>query len=57
VDCETLMLAHLLLHRLIDGGEAVSLTRSPPFTTMKISATHFSYRMNRNPYRSAVRRI
>jgi hypothetical protein len=34
--------------RLTDGGENVSLTRRPPFTSRKITGTHFCYRMSRH---------
>jgi hypothetical protein len=34
-------------NRLIDGGEAVSLTRQSPFTPRKIPGTQFCYRLTR----------
>jgi hypothetical protein len=34
-------LPHFLDNRLTDGGEVVSLTLLPPFTTRKIPGTHF----------------
>jgi hypothetical protein len=34
--------SHILHSWLIDGGEIVSLTRRPPFTSRKIPGTHFS---------------
>jgi hypothetical protein len=40
-DCETLRFLHFLDNRLTDGGKVVSLTRRPPFTSRKISGTHF----------------
>jgi hypothetical protein len=39
--CETSRLPHFLDSQLTDGGEAVSLTRPPPFTPRKIPGTHF----------------
>jgi hypothetical protein len=38
---ETSRLPYFLDNRLTDGGEVVSLTRRPPFTTRKIVGTHF----------------
>jgi hypothetical protein len=38
---ETLRLPHFLDSRLTDGGEAVSLTRRPPFTFRKIPGYSF----------------
>jgi hypothetical protein len=39
--CERSRLSHFLDNRLTDGGEVVSLTRRPLFTSRKISGTHF----------------
>jgi hypothetical protein len=39
--CETSRLPYFLDNQLTDGGEVVSLTRRPPFTTRKIPDTHF----------------
>jgi hypothetical protein len=39
-DCEMSRLPHFLDNRLTDGGEVVSLTRRPPFTSRKIPGTH-----------------
>jgi hypothetical protein len=39
--CETSRLPRLLDNRLTDGGEVASLTRQPPYTSKKISGTHF----------------
>jgi hypothetical protein len=44
--CETSRLPHFLDNRPTDGGEVVSLTRRPPFTSRKIPATHFCYRLS-----------
>jgi hypothetical protein len=41
-DCKTSRLPHYLHIRFADGGEVVSLTRRPPFTSRKIPGTHFS---------------
>jgi hypothetical protein len=41
LSCGTSRLPHFLDNRLTDGGEVVSLTRWPPFTTSKIPGTHF----------------
>jgi hypothetical protein len=38
--CETSRLPHSLDNRFTNGGEVVNLTRRPPFTCRKISATH-----------------
>jgi hypothetical protein len=38
--CETSRLPHFLDSRLTDSGEAVSLTRRPPFILRKIPSTH-----------------
>jgi hypothetical protein len=35
--CETSSLPHFLDNRLTDGGEVVSLTRRPPFTSQEDS--------------------
>jgi hypothetical protein len=35
--CETSRLPHFLDNRLTDGGEVVSLTRRPPFTSQEDS--------------------
>jgi hypothetical protein len=45
--CKTSRLPHFLDNRLIDGGEAVSLTHRPPFIYRKIPDTHFCYRLGR----------
>jgi hypothetical protein len=39
---ETSRLPHFLDTWFVDGGEAVSLMRRPPFTPRKIPGTHFS---------------
>jgi hypothetical protein len=39
--CETTRLPHFLDNRLTDGGEAVSLTRRPPYNPRNIPGTHF----------------
>jgi hypothetical protein len=39
--CETSRLPHFLDDQLTYGGEDVSLTRRPPFTSKKIPGTHF----------------
>jgi hypothetical protein len=39
--CETSRLPYFLANRLTDGGEVVSLTRRPPFTSRKIPGTYF----------------
>jgi hypothetical protein len=39
--CETSRLSHFLDNRLTHGGEVVSLTRRPPFTTRKIPGRNF----------------
>jgi hypothetical protein len=38
---ETSRLPHFLDNRLTGGGEVVSLTHRPPFTSTKIPGTHF----------------
>jgi hypothetical protein len=39
--CETSRLPHFLYNRLIDGSQVVSLMPGRPFTSRKISGTHF----------------
>jgi hypothetical protein len=39
--CERSRVPYFLDNRLRDGGEVVSLTRRPSFTTRKIPGTHF----------------
>jgi hypothetical protein len=39
--CDMLRLPHFLDNGLTDGGEAVGLTRRPPFTPRRISGTNF----------------
>jgi hypothetical protein len=49
--------SHFLDNRLTDGGEGVSLTHRPPFTSKKIPGTHFCYRLSRPQGHSAAGRI
>jgi hypothetical protein len=44
-------------NRLTDGGEVVSLTRRPSFTSRKIPGSHFSQRLSRPEGHSAAERI
>jgi hypothetical protein len=46
--CETSSLPRFLKNRLTDGGEVISLTRRPPFSSRKIPGTHFCYRLSRS---------
>jgi hypothetical protein len=55
--CETSRLPHFLDNRLTYGGEVVSLTHRPPFTSRKIAGTHFCSRLSRPQGRSAAGRI
>jgi hypothetical protein len=50
-------LSHFLDDRLTDGGEVVSLTRWPIFTSRKIPGTHFCQRLGRPQGHSAADRI
>jgi hypothetical protein len=43
--CETSRLSHFLDNGLTHGGEVVSLTRHPPFTSRKMFDSHLCYRL------------
>jgi hypothetical protein len=49
IGCEKLRLTHFLDNRLTDGGEVVSLTRRPPFTTREDSWYSFLLRAESTP--------
>jgi hypothetical protein len=55
--CEISRLPHFLDNSLTDGGEAVSLTRRPPFTARKIPGIDFCYWLCRLQGHSAAGRI
>jgi hypothetical protein len=57
LDCERSRFPYFLDNRLTDGGEAVNLTRRPPFTPRKVPGTYFCYRLSRPQGHSAARRI
>jgi hypothetical protein len=55
--CETSRLSHFVHSRLTDGGEVVSLTRRPPFTSRKIPGIYFCLRLSGPQGHNAAGRI
>jgi hypothetical protein len=55
--CDTSTIRHFVDSRLTNGGEIVSRTRRPPFTTRKLPGTQFCWRLSKPRGHSAVGRV